>query len=144
MTRIPKSVRHLLKSKPVLKQLELEIAAQKALLLDVQRHLPDELRPHCLAAQLRNGQLLLHTDSPVWAMRLRYGAPQLLILLQKSQQNLNAIKVKVIIPRQSHAATKHPARHSDIAADIVRSSADDIEQTPLREAMIRLSKTLRR
>jgi hypothetical protein len=144
MTRVPKSVRQLLKSKPALKQLELEISAQKALLSDIRRHLPAELAPHCLAAQLKRDRLVLHTDSPVWATRLRYSAPQLASLLQETHPGLREIKVRVLISRQPRRTRCPKAQHSDVAADIVRSSAGDIEQPQLREAMMRLSRMLRR
>jgi hypothetical protein len=144
MTRVPKSVRQLLKSKPALKQLELEISAQKALLSDIRRHLSGELAPHCLGAQIKRDRLVLHTDSPVWATRLRYSAPQLASLLQETHPGLREIKVRVLISRQPRRTRCPSAHHSDVAANIVRSSAGDIEQPQLREAMMRLSRVLRR
>jgi hypothetical protein len=145
MTRRPKSVRQLLKSKPTLKQLELEISAQKALLLDVHRHLPKELVPHCIAAQQQDDRLVLHCDSPVWATRLRYIAPQLLSLLQARRKSLREIKIRLFINNQKQPVrAKFRAHHSDVAADIVRSGAADFEQGPLRQAMLRLSRALKR
>lgn len=145
MTRRPKLVRQLLKSKPTLKQLELEISAQKALLLDVHRHLPTELVPHCIAAQQHDDRLVLHCDSPVWATRLRYIAPQLLSLLQPRRKDLREIKVRLFIASQKQPLrAKSRAMHSDVAADIVRSSAADFEHGPLQQAMLRLSRALKR
>jgi len=144
MTRIPKSVRQLLKSKPALKQLELEVSAQKALLSDIRRHLPAELAPHCLAAQLKRDRLVLHTDSPVWATRLRYSAPQLVSLLQETRPGLREIKIRVLVSRQPRQIQRRHVHYSDVAADVVRSSAGDIEQPRLRDAMMRLSRALRR
>ena len=46
MARSPKPVRQLLKDKPSLKILELEVSAQKALLADVRRLLPETIRTH--------------------------------------------------------------------------------------------------
>jgi hypothetical protein len=64
MAHKPKSVRHLLKDKPTLKRLELEISAQKALLGEVRRLLPGDLAPHCVAARARQRQLVIYADSP--------------------------------------------------------------------------------
>jgi hypothetical protein len=139
-----KSVRRLLKDKPTLKILELEISAQKALLAEVRRLLPDDLAEHCLAARLRERQLILHTDSPVWATRLRFFATNLISLLQPDYSTVTEIRIKPLIKRSEPAVPAHPPRHSDVGAAIVADSALDTAHPPLREALERLSRTLRR
>lgn len=144
MARSPKSVRRILKDKPTLKFLELEISAQKALLENVRRLLPADLAGHCVAAQKRDQQLVLHADSPVWATRLRYAAPQLLSLLKSSQPSLRGIKVKLVLNRSVSRRKLPGARHSDFAAAIIHDSAQDTKQGQLREALERLSLALKR
>ena len=144
MARSPKSVRHLLKDKPTLKLLELEISAQKALLAKVRRLLPDDLATHCAAAQLHGPQLVLHTDSPVWATRLRYLAPQVLSLLRSDFPSLSEVKIRVLIPRPAARPPRRPARKSDVAAAIIHDSALDTKPEPLRDALLRLSEALKR
>lgn len=144
MAHSPKSVRRLLKDKPTFKRLELEISAQKALLNRVRRFLPDDLGSHCVAAQMREHQLVLHTDSPVWATRLRYVAPQLVSLLKTEDPSLCGIKVKLILTRSSPRRRLPAAQHSDFAAAIIHESAEDTKQPQLREALKRLSIALKR
>lgn len=143
MAGSPKSVRHLLKDKPTLKLLELEISAQKALLNQVKKLLPEDLAGHCVAARIRDQQLVLHTDSPVWATRLRYAAPQLLSLLQPSHSPLRGVKIRLVLPRAPDRRRLPPARHSDVAAAIIHDSAEDTKQPALREALERLSRALK-
>lgn len=143
MARSPKSVRHLLKDKPTLKRLELEISAQKALLGQVRHLLPNELAGHCVAAQMRDQHLILHTDSPVWATRLRYFAPQLISLLKSGDPSLRGIKVRLVLTRSPQRRRLPAARHSDFAAAIIHDSAEDTKQPQLREALKRLSATLK-
>jgi len=139
-----KSVRHLLKDKPTLKLLELEISAQKALLAEVRRLLPGELADHCVAARKREQLLILHADSAVWATRLRFLAAQIISLLQPDHPALREIKVKLLLPaRAPRNAQTRGARHSDIGAAIIHESAVETKHTALRDALERLSKTLK-
>lgn len=144
MARRPQSVRRLLKDKPTLKFLELEISAQKVLLNSVRRLLPGDLASHCIAAQRRDKLLVLHADSPVWATRLRYASPGLLSLLKPAYPSLNAIKVRLLLPRIDSRRRLPPAHHSDSAAAIIHDSAQDTKQPQLRNALERLSQRLKR
>lgn len=144
MAHSPKSVRHLLKDKPTLKILELEISAQKALLAELRRLLPGELADHCIAAQQRGPQLVLHVDSPVWATRLRFLAPGLLELLRAEHPGLHDIRIKLLVPRGQRRAQPRPARRSDIGAAIIHQSAADTKHPALRKALERLSLALKR
>ena len=138
-----KSVRHLLQDKPTLKSLELEINAQNALLQQVRQFLPGDLMERCRAAQIRDQRLVLHTESPVWATRLRYLAPQLLSLLRHEHPGLTGVTVKVLLERQSCTTRQNAARRSDVAAAIIHESARDTKHPALRAALERLSKSLK-
>jgi hypothetical protein len=143
MARSPKSVRRLLQDKPTLKFLDREIAAQGALLTQIRQCLPPELAAHCVNAQLHESRLTLHTDSPVWATRLRYLAAQLISVLKHGHPGLREIKVKLLVERHSPPQHREPAHRSEVAAALVRDSADDTEQAPLREALLRLSNSIK-
>ncbi len=144
MPRSPKSVRHLLKDKPTLKFLEREVRTQEALLNQIRRLLPTGLAPHCRAAQIRERLLLLYVDSPVWATRLRYLAPELLNLLRPEHAALTAITVKVLVERESCGPRQRPAQHSDVAASIIHDSAEDTKHPQLRAALARLGLALKK
>jgi hypothetical protein len=138
MARSPKSVRQLLKDKPSLKSLEREIRARGALLDQIRRLLPADLALHCRAAQIREGLLVLHVDSPVWATRLRYLAPKLLSLLRPDHAALTAVTVKVLMERESCGPRHRPAKRSAVAASIIHDSAQDTKHPQLRAALERL------
>lgn len=144
MARSPKSVRHLLRDRPTLKLIEAEISAQRALLIQVRELLPGDVARHCVAAQLRDQRLTLHADSPVWATRLRYLTAQILGLLQREHPSLRWIKIKLVLPHSPPPARPRVARRSDAAAGIIHDSAQDTKQPQLREALQRLSHSLKR
>jgi hypothetical protein len=144
MARRPQSVRRLLKDKPTLRFLELEISAQKVILDSVRRLLPDDLASHCVAAQRRDQSLVLHVDSPVWATRLRYASPGLLDMLKPAYPWLRAIKIKLLLSRADSRRRPATARHSDSAAAIIHDSAQETKQAQLRNALERLSQALKR
>ena len=137
-----KSVRHLLKDKPTLKHLESEISAQRALLAEIRGLLPGELAPHCVAARVNGHQLVLHSDSPVWASRLRYMAAELPSLLQNAHPALREIKIKLIPANEPRRRRQEPARRSAVAAAVIGETAVHTEEPLLRAALERLSRTL--
>lgn len=143
MSRSPKSVRRLLKDKPTLKILELEISAQKALLGRVRRLLPAELAAHCVAARQHGGRLILHADSAAWATRLRFMAPQLQRLLEADSPGLGGITVRLLLQQPPRAARHRSVHRSDVAAAIIHDSARYTKYPQLREALLRLSRTLK-
>lgn len=139
-----KSVRHLLKDKPTLKHLESEISTQRALLGEIRGLLPGELAPHCIAARVNGHQLVLHSDTPVWASRLRYMAAELLSLLQNAHPALREIKIKLLPANQPRPRRYRPARRSPAGAIVVGDTAVHTEEPELRAALERLSTTLGR
>lgn len=144
MATSPKSVRHLLKDKPTLKRLEREIGARQTLLADLIAHLPREVGPHCLAAQIDGARLTLHTDSPAWATRLRYLSNQLRSVLEPAYPELREIRIKVLLTRAT--GRRPPQRKpykSAHAAEVIESSADATAPGPLRDALLRLSRTVK-
>jgi len=143
MVRSPRSVRHLLQDKPGLQRLEREIRVQQRLLADVRQCLPADLSQHCLSARLREDTLVLHTDSPAWATRLRYLAPQLTSVLVPEYPALREVKIRLIVADTVHPRPGSGAKHSDRAAQIIHSSADHANSEALKLALHRLGKAIR-
>jgi hypothetical protein len=142
MSRRPQSVRQLLGSKPLLQHIELRVAQQQRLLDDVRRALPADVAPHCVAANRDGDTLTLHTDSPVWAMRVRYLAPRLESLLQSGSGVPPRIRVRIHVPGTRQPVRPQQARHSNAAAAAIRDGAMDIDSPALRAALLRLSKAV--
>lgn len=143
MARSPKSVHKLLEEKPSLQRLSHELTARKTLLADIQQCLPAELAAHCLSAGMRDGTLVVHTDSPVWATRLRYLAPQLISVLAHEHRTLREIKVRVLLERTGAPRQHNAARKSALAAAIIHDNARHTKQRPLRDALLRLGQALK-
>jgi hypothetical protein len=143
MAHSPKSVRQLLKGKPTLKRLELEISAQKALLAQLRAMLPDDLAPHCVAARLRERQLVIYADSPAWTTRLRFFAPKIPGLLRPVYPAVHEVRVRMLIHRTRPTPHRRSARHSDQAAYIIQQSAMNTSEPDLRAALLRLSRALK-
>jgi len=62
----------------------------------VRRLLPDDLKPHLLAANESDVTLCLVADSSVWAAKMRYHAADILISLSAAQgRSLQKIRVTV-------------------------------------------------
>jgi hypothetical protein len=141
--RSPKQVAQLLKNKPLLKPLEHEVLQQRLTLSAVRRVLPTDLAAHCLAARADGQRLVLHTDSPVWASRLRFFSNQLASLLQNDLPSLREIKVKLLVSREPRSATRSRPRYSPYAADVVLSTAEQTASHDLRVALERLGRRLR-
>lgn len=137
-----KSVRHLLNDKPTLKSLAAEVDSQKALLADIRRLLPVDLAAHCLSARLDGQTLILHTDSPVWASRLRFLSAELHILLQNDFPALRKVKVKMLPAQQSPTRRQVTTYRSAAAADVLHAAASGISDTELRTALQRLGTKL--
>ncbi len=59
--------------------------------------LPSPLNQHCHVANWREKTLIIHTDSSLWATRLRYMTPFLIVSWQKelSMPTINKVIVKV-------------------------------------------------
>jgi hypothetical protein len=74
----PKAVRTLLQhDSGVLRRINGEIARQTFLLHHLKAVLPSPMRPHLVAARVRDQELVLFADSSAWLTRIRFHAPQL-------------------------------------------------------------------
>ncbi len=74
----------LAKSSGLLSQLSQHSKLLKQIEKIFQESLPTPLNQHCYVANLREKTLVIHTDSSLWATRLRYITPE---LKQQWQQN---------------------------------------------------------
>lgn len=114
---IPHASRFLEKSEPLCGLLR-EIARGEALLRAVRGALPPPVDAHCLNAALHQGSLTLVTDSPLWASRIRFFAPDLLRVLAAGGERAQEVRVRV----QPRSGTPEPR-----AADRPRLAAATVE-----------------
>jgi hypothetical protein len=144
--RNPISFQQYLQNHQQLQQLCSQIQNQQKLLHKIKQLLPDTLAPHCYTAVQRQTQLILTTDSPVWANRLRYQAPSLLQQIRVTKPNIANIKVHSRPqPRPAVLHTPLPKiqRTSNTnQASLVYDSARHTQHPALCNALQRLAKTL--
>lgn len=142
MSHSLKSVRHLLIDKPTLKSIERETAAQQTLLAAIRNLLPADLAAHCVAARLAGDRLVLHSDSPVWASRLRFLSNELRSLLQQDCPSLRDIKIRLFPASPNRERHRNPPHYSHAAAADVTETARHTEDPDLRDALERLARAL--
>ncbi|RKZ68404.1 MAG: hypothetical protein DRQ44_04460 [Gammaproteobacteria bacterium] len=117
------------------------------------RILPPECHGHVEVANIRDQNLMLITDSPVWTTKLRQLSPQILQFLQSNTAG-DASKSPVIhhvqISTRYHAPDSsrqqalnkkdlHKLQISEKTATMLAQSADSIEHEPLRSALLKLA-----
>jgi len=104
--------------------------------------LPEPLNAHCRILSIRNTVLVLAADSPVWAARLRFHAPQLeKQLAQYTPVKRHAIHVCVrpaetALPPRPHKPVNRPGRQAITA---LQQAAQNVSDPELRTALLRLA-----
>ena len=118
--------------------------------------LPVECRGHVQVANIRNQNLMLITDSPVWTTRLRQLSPQILQFLRDNSANIdtNVNKSQIIhhiqIKTRYHSSnTNQPdsktrrdwqkPQISEKTAELLSQSASSINHQKLKNALLKIA-----
>jgi hypothetical protein len=113
-----------------------------ALEVSLQELLPEPLNAHCRLLAIREETLVLAADSPVWAARLRFHAPQLVTQLRHTQSvKLRTIRVRVR-PPERNVATEHrktTIQCSKESKASLQQVAQTISDPGLKTALLRLA-----
>jgi len=119
--------------------------------------LPVECRNHVEVANIRNQNLMLITDSPVWTTRLRQLSPQILQHIQENStdtdtgggnnQVIHHVQIRTRYnsagDSELHASKteKKPVpRISEKTAELLSQSANSIDSEKLKAALLKVSK----
>ena len=122
--------------------------------------LPIECRNHVEVANIRNQNLMLITDSPVWTTRLRQLSPQILEFIRQNSANndtrasdtqvIHHVQIRTRYSPagsdQQHAskvAKKPVPRISTKTAEILSQSAESIGSDELRTSLLKMAKHVR-
>lgn len=140
----PIQLRRLMKNRhfSLLQQLQYQ-AQQSDRLTDILHEvIPFSMHEHCRVGILKEKVLVIIAQSPAWATRLRYLTPQIIQHLKKSKHfGISKIQVKI---RPQHQERSQPTRKANVLskenADLLRKTANGIQDTELAQAFIRLSK----
>jgi len=114
--------------------------------------LPIECRNHVQVGNIRNQNLMLITDSPVWTTRLRQLSPQILQYIRENTPNtgntqtIHHVQIRtryqaVDDREQRTASFKHPKPViSEKTAKLLSQSADSINHQALKTALLKIAR----
>ena len=107
----------------------------------VKTALPEDCRDHMEIAGIRDNQLIILTDSPVWQTRLRlYSQTMLEILHQHAGIKLNQVKLRLSPAKRSITETPpEPRQLSSKSASLIKQTAGSILDPSLKSALQQLS-----
>jgi hypothetical protein len=137
-----KPIQKLIDTPGHLAQLKRSLERQQMLLAQVRKSLPPPLDKQLLGATLNDGRLSLWVDSPAWASRLRYMAPQLLRQLRQQGLAIDHLR-PLIVPQKSPTRKRGGRRPASLSRDnakLLLQTAEALEAGPLQEALRRLSR----
>lgn len=115
----------------------LQLATLEARLLPT---LPAQLRDHCRIANIRDGVLVLQTDSPTWATKAKFAVADL--VSQAKAQGLPVQRVRVTV-RTGDSPPKHAPRRAAMpksAAAMLDDLANTVTNPGLAASLRRLAK----
>ena len=108
----------------------------------LQEQLPASLKAHCRLLAIRDETLVLAADSPVWAARLRFHAPQLVKQLSLSQTvKLRTVRIRVRPPERGVPAQcrRTMPRRSKSSTAALQQLAQNVSDPGLKTAILRLA-----
>ena len=119
----------------------------------LRRVLPPECHGHVEVANIRDQNLMLITDSPVWTTKLRQLSPQILQFIQSNTAgdvNRAPIIHHIQISTRYHAPdsgeqqalnkkNRHKVQISEKTAAMLSQSADSIEHQQLKTALLKIA-----
>jgi len=141
MTKKPRPLSNVVNNGDQLGHLARMLRKQQALLDQIRQSLPLPLRPHCIHARIDGNRLVLHTDSPVWATRLRFYAPQIFAVVKHQAPKLGKLEVRIFMPQNIRPGRRPLGSLPDKTAALVSQLAESIDDQAIRAALKRLSGT---
>jgi len=106
-------------------------------------YLNPPLNEHCILANYTNNTLILHTDSPTWAAKLRYCIPEMLSYMQHEcyPNSLITIRIKVIpLSKPMDKTTVRRLTISGDAASFINTVAITMSDSDLRTSLLKIGK----
>ncbi len=133
----PRAIQHYLQSNNTLQRLAGETAKAKALHQQLIQQLPAELAEHVSAVRQRRQILVIYTDSPAWASRLRYLIPRIRSQLPGYLEYRIRVQPPSVDDRTAH---QRKARGLNQAtADLLAQTAENVSDPGLSRALKRLA-----
>lgn len=106
--------------------------------------IPTPLKEHCRVANVRDGVLILQTDSSIWATKARFLASDLLQELGRRGMAFQQIRINTRPQQRSSTTQTHQPVLSSTTADLLEDLANTVTIPPLADALRRLAKNKKR
>lgn len=124
---------------------DLQAMVKQAGKLDALQHLwssslPPALRQYCRAGGVKHRRITVFADNGAVASKLKLLAPGLLKTLQNKGLEVTSIRVEVQVKSDRRPASQAPRSLSRQAAGSLADMAKTLPESPLREALERLSR----
>ncbi len=115
-----------------------------AMTLSIATKLPDPVADHCWVGGINAETLVIITDSGNWVVSVRYQQHELLKQLNcefrsELNQTLKRVKVKVSVFPRSENKPSHKPSLSTRNAQLLASTASNISDPDIREALLHLA-----
>ena len=137
---LPPKVSHIVTRFGRLKQLKDETDRLRELDARLKCHVQEPLSGHMKLATIRDGCLVIHTDSPAWAARLRFKTPEILTSLADDGEfpPIRSVRIRSMTDEEPPPpASKRPSISPD-SADALAAQAAFIDDDEVRGALLRL------
>ena len=118
------------------------IALLKTIQDKLQTTLPPPLSDNFIVANVSKDTLVLHTQSPAWASKLRFNTPLILECIKQFYDATppKSLRIKVVPESPQHAPPTRKISISSGNAQLIKSTAESITDSRLREALLKLSR----
>lgn len=106
---------------------------------------PSQIQPHIKDCVINHNKLLIYVSSAVWASQLRFFHSQIKEAVNsQSRERIEQIRIRVLSPAPYKAEKKAQKRiPSTKNIDLLRNNAAAITESKLKNALLKLSDTLR-
>ncbi len=140
--------------KPINEQISAKFVIQAKKLIKytklLRNILPVECHNHVEVANIRDQNLMLITDSPVWTTRLRQLSPQILQSIRSNTPESEQIIHHIQISTRYHSSNdskqqtlnkknRHKLQISEKTAMVLSQSADSIDHPQLKSALLKIA-----
>ncbi len=120
---------------------------KKARLLDkltrlIRACLPVDCQQHISVSAIRDNQLILLSDSPVWASKIRLYSQNMIQMLEENTHiRINKVRIKQYQPKRVIEKPAPKPRHLDNStANMIKQTANSISDADLQQALNHLAK----
>ena len=104
--------------------------------------LDNPLNQHVIVADYLQKTLVLHTDNPAWAAKLRFKTPDILAFLKHDLTDVQTIRIKVIPVSPTTTKPRPVTKISMDTANLIRQVADNIPDPALRSVLCNIAKNI--